>query len=187
MNEKMFCFQCQETAGCAGCKISGVCGKTPQVAHAQDLLIYVLKGLGVIANHHQHGCGHDYCDFRKSIHAFVNDALFCTITNANFDVESIYARIDKGLELRDMFKDRVTNKVTRSRLARPRLPKPTICPANMSSTRSDLSYPTASLQSSKRNNWPHVTAASWLALRKTVLKASPSAVFPRASSDSRTA
>ena len=106
----MFCFQCQETAGCAGCKISGVCGKTPQVAHAQDLLIYVLKGLGVIANHHQHGCGHDYCDFRKSIHAFVNDALFCTITNANFDVESIYARIDKGLELRDMFKDRVTNK-----------------------------------------------------------------------------
>ena len=48
MNEKMFCFQCQETAGCTGCKISGVCGKTPQVAHAQDLLIYVLKGLGVI-------------------------------------------------------------------------------------------------------------------------------------------
>ena len=110
MNEKMFCFQCQETAGCTGCKISGVCGKTPQVAHAQDLLIYVLKGLGVIANHHLHGCGHDYCDFRKSIHAFVNDALFSTITNANFDAESIYARIDKGLELREMFKDRVTNK-----------------------------------------------------------------------------
>ena len=85
MNEKMFCFQCQETAGCAGCKISGVCGKTPQVAHAQDLLIYVIKGLGVIANHHQHGCGHDYCDFRKSIHAFVNDALFCTITNTAAD------------------------------------------------------------------------------------------------------
>ena len=43
MDEKMFCFQCQETASCTGCKISGVCGKTPQVAHAQDLLIYVLK------------------------------------------------------------------------------------------------------------------------------------------------
>nr|MCR5659059.1 hydroxylamine reductase [Bacteroidales bacterium] len=110
MNEKMFCFQCQETAGCTGCKISGVCGKTPQVAHAQDLLIYVLKGLGVIANHHQHGCGQDYCDFRKSIHAFVNDALFSTITNANFDAESIYARIDKGMEIRNMFIDRVTNK-----------------------------------------------------------------------------
>ena len=110
MNEKMFCFQCQETAGGTGCKISGVCGKNPEVAHAQDLLIYVLKGLGVIANHHQHGCGHDYCDFRKSIHAFVNDALFSTITNANFDVESIYSRVDKGLELRDTFKERVVNK-----------------------------------------------------------------------------
>ena len=110
MNEKMFCFQCQETAGGTGCKLSGVCGKNQQVAHAQDLLIYTLKGLGVIANHHQHGCGHDYCDFRKSIHAFVNDALFSTITNANFDVESIYDRIDAGLKLRDTFKDRVTNK-----------------------------------------------------------------------------
>ncbi|MDO4218209.1 MAG: hydroxylamine reductase [Bacteroidales bacterium] len=110
MENKMFCFQCQETAGCTGCKVSGVCGKTPQVAHAQDLLIYVLKGLGVIANHHQHSCGHDYCDFRKSVHAFVNDALFCTITNANFDPESIYARIEKGLEIRDTFKYRVTNK-----------------------------------------------------------------------------
>ena len=110
MNEKMFCFQCQETAGGTGCKIAGVCGKNPEVAHAQDLLIYVLKGLGVIANHHQHGCGHDYCDFRKSIHAFVNDALFSTITNANFDVESIYNRVDKGLELREAFKDRVVNK-----------------------------------------------------------------------------
>ena len=68
MNEKMFCFQCQETAGGTGCKIAGVCGKNPEVAHAQDLLIYVLKGLGVIANHHQHGCGENYCDFRKSIH-----------------------------------------------------------------------------------------------------------------------
>ena len=109
MNEKMFCFQCQETAGGTGCKLSGVCGKNPEVAHAQDLLIYVLKGLGVIANHHQHGCGHEYCDFRKSIHAFVNDALFSTITNANFDVESIYNRIDEGLKLRDTFKDRVVN------------------------------------------------------------------------------
>ena len=109
MNEKMFCFQCQETAGGTGCKLSGVCGKNPEVAHAQDLLIYVLKGLGVIANHHQHGCGHDYCDFRKSIHAFVNDALFSTITNANFDVESIYNRIDESLKIRDTFKYRVVN------------------------------------------------------------------------------
>ena len=108
MNEKMFCFQCQETAGCVGCKILGVCGKSPLVAHAQDLLIYMLKGIGVIANHKT--CDKKYCDNRKKIHAFVNDSLFCTITNANFDVESIYARIDKALEIRKWFKERVLSK-----------------------------------------------------------------------------
>lgn len=110
MNEKMFCFQCQETAGGTGCKLSGVCGKNPQVAHAQDLLIYILKGIGVIANHHPHKCGHDYCENRKQIHAFTNDALFSTITNANFDLESLYKRIDRAIELRDWWKERVTSK-----------------------------------------------------------------------------
>ena len=108
MNEKMFCFQCQETAGCVGCKILGVCGKSPLVAHAQDLLIYMLKGIGVIANHKP--SDKKCCDNRKKIHAFVNDSLFCTITNANFDVESIYARIDKALEIRKWFKERVLSK-----------------------------------------------------------------------------
>lgn len=108
MNEKMFCFQCQETAGCVGCKISGVCGKNPLVAHAQDLLIYMLKGIGVIANHKP--SDKKCCDNRKKIHAFVNDSLFCTITNANFDVESIYSRIDKALEIRNWFKERVLSK-----------------------------------------------------------------------------
>ncbi len=108
MNEKMFCFQCQETAGCVGCKILGVCGKSPLVAHAQDLLIYMLKGIGVIANHKP--SDKKCCDNRKKIHAFVNDSLFCTITNANFDVESIYARIDKALEIRNWFKERVLSK-----------------------------------------------------------------------------
>lgn len=108
MNEKMFCFQCQETAGCVGCKILGVCGKSPLVAHAQDLLIYMLKGIGVIANHKP--SDKNFCDNRKKIHAFVNDSLFCTITNANFDVESIYARIDKALEIRKWFKERVLSK-----------------------------------------------------------------------------
>lgn len=110
MNEKMFCFQCQETAGGTGCKISGVCGKTPQVAHAQDLLIFMLKGLGVIAKTRPHACGTSYCDNRKRIHAFVNDALFSTITNTNFDVDSIYSRIDRAIELRDWWKDRLVSK-----------------------------------------------------------------------------
>ena len=48
MNHKMFCFQCQETAGCKGCTVSGVCGKKPEVAAMQDLLIYVTKGLSAV-------------------------------------------------------------------------------------------------------------------------------------------
>ena len=110
MNERMFCFQCQETAGGTGCKLSGVCGKNPVVAHAQDLLVYLLKGIGVIANQHPHTCGKEYCENRKNIHAFVNDALFSTITNANFDLESLYDRVDRALELRNWFRDRVTSK-----------------------------------------------------------------------------
>ena len=49
MEQKMFCYQCQETAGCKGCTISGVCGKTPEVAAMQDLLVYVTKGISAVA------------------------------------------------------------------------------------------------------------------------------------------
>jgi len=105
----MFCFQCQETAGGTGCKLAGVCGKLPEVAHAQDLLIYLLKGLGVISNHMPCQEGH-YCEGRRKIHAFVNDALFCTITNANFDCESIYRRIDSAIEWRNWWKEQATSK-----------------------------------------------------------------------------
>ncbi|MDD3139907.1 MAG: hydroxylamine reductase, partial [Lachnospiraceae bacterium] len=48
MENKMFCYQCQETAGCTGCTMSGVCGKTPELANTQDLLIYVTKGLSEV-------------------------------------------------------------------------------------------------------------------------------------------
>ena len=50
MENKMFCFQCQETAGCKGCTVMGVCGKTPEVAGLQDLLIYVTKGLSAVTS-----------------------------------------------------------------------------------------------------------------------------------------
>ena len=48
MEHKMFCYQCQETAGCSGCTISGVCGKKPDIAAMQDLLVWVTKGLSAI-------------------------------------------------------------------------------------------------------------------------------------------
>ena len=95
----MFCYQCQETAAGTGCKLAGVCGKKPEVANAQDLLIYLLKGIGLLATLNK-SCSAG-CTERSKVHHFVNDALFSTITNANFDVESIYARIDTALALRE--------------------------------------------------------------------------------------
>ena len=99
MENKMFCYQCQETANGMGCKLAGVCGKTPEVANAQDLLLYILKGIGVLVTVCKPGCSH--CLKTKKVYDFVNDALFSTITNANFDVESIYDRIDRAIALRN--------------------------------------------------------------------------------------
>ena len=89
MEQKMFCYQCQETAGCKGCTMSGVCGKKPHVAAMQDLLVYVTKGISAVTTAlRQEG---------KKVSAEINHLitlnLFTTITNANFDKESIEARI----------------------------------------------------------------------------------------------
>ena len=89
MDNKMFCYQCQETAGCKGCTRIGVCGKTPQVAAMQDLLVYVSKGISAVTTQlRKEG---------KSVPSTVNHMvtlnLFVTITNANFDEDMIVARI----------------------------------------------------------------------------------------------
>ena len=98
MEQKMFCFQCQETAGCKGCTISGVCGKKPDVAAMQDLLVYVTKGISAVTTAlRQEG---------KQVSAEINHLitlnLFTTITNANFDKESIEARIRATLIEKDV-------------------------------------------------------------------------------------
>ena len=98
MEQKMFCFQCQETAGCKGCTVSGVCGKKPDVAAMQDLLVYVTKGISAVATAlRQEG---------KQVSAEINHLitlnLFTTITNANFDKESIEARIRTTLTEKDV-------------------------------------------------------------------------------------
>ncbi|MDA3060441.1 hydroxylamine reductase [Campylobacter sp. VBCF_02 NA5] len=94
--ENMFCFQCQETAKNTGCTISGVCGKKPEVAAMQDLLVWVTKALSSVA-----------CALRaqgKSVAKEVNHRvtmnLFVTITNANFDNPAIIAIIKKTLEMK---------------------------------------------------------------------------------------
>lgn len=98
MEQKMFCYQCQETAGCKGCTMSGVCGKKPDVAAMQDLLVYVTKGISAVTTAlRQEG---------KQVSAEINHLitlnLFTTITNANFDKESIEARIRATLTEKDV-------------------------------------------------------------------------------------
>ncbi len=94
MSEEMFCYQCQETAGCKGCTVAGVCGKKPETARLQDLLVYVTKGISAVATRlRKEG---------KDVPAFINHIvsvnLFTTITNANFDNDAIKARIKLALE-----------------------------------------------------------------------------------------
>ena len=89
MEQKMFCYQCQETAGCTGCTISGVCGKKPDVAAMQDLLVYVTKGLSAVTT----ALRQEGKQVAAEINHLITLNLFTTITNANFDKESIEARI----------------------------------------------------------------------------------------------
>ena len=102
---KMFCFQCQETAGCSGCTVSGVCGKKPDVAAMQDLLVYVTKGFSAVTTKLR--------SERKEIEDYVNEMiivnLFTTITNANFDKDSIIERIKNTLEKKEELLQKVTD------------------------------------------------------------------------------
>ncbi len=97
MENKMFCFQCQETAGCKGCTVMGVCGKKPEVAAMQDLLVYVTKGLASVVTRLRGEGG----AVSVEVNHLVTLNLFVTITNANFDEEAIAARIEKTLAVRD--------------------------------------------------------------------------------------
>ena len=94
MEKQMFCYQCQETAFGTGCVVRGVCGKQPATAHLMDLLLFSLKGVGVVAtllNEH-----HIYVPAKTD--KVIVDGLFSTITNANFDNESISAKITNALD-----------------------------------------------------------------------------------------
>ena len=106
MVNKMFCFQYQETAGCTGCTSFGVCGKSPELAKLQDLLIYVTKGLSAITT--------TLRDQGETIQALVNHHitlnLFTTITNANFDKEVFYQRIGDTLAMKEELLSKVADK-----------------------------------------------------------------------------
>lgn len=96
MEQKMFCYQCHETAGCKGCTVVGVCGKQPDVAAMQDLLVWVTKGISAVTTRLREE-GRAVAD---EVNHLVTENLFTTITNANFDKAAIEKRIEKTLEMK---------------------------------------------------------------------------------------
>ncbi len=97
----MFCFQCQETAKNEGCTIKGVCGKPEDTANLQDLLIYVLRGIAVYGEKAK-----ELGISNKENGLFAAQALFTTITNANWDDDRFVAMIREGLKRRDLLKNK---------------------------------------------------------------------------------
>lgn len=97
MNPKMFCYQCQEAAGCSGCTKMGVCGKSPEVAAMQDLLTYATKGLSAVTTQLREE-GRRVPD---EINRRIVRNLFTTITNVNFDLQSITAQIRETLDAKE--------------------------------------------------------------------------------------
>ena len=93
----MFCYQCQETANCSGCTLSGVCGKTPDTAVMQDLLVYVSKLLSTVTT--QLRKENKVID--KKINHLITLNLFTTITNANFDKKVIEDRVTETLKVKE--------------------------------------------------------------------------------------
>ena len=105
MENKMFCYQCQETAGCKGCTMVGVCGKKPDVAAMQDLLVYVSKGISAVTT----ALRKEGKSVAAGINHLITFNLFTTITNANFDKESIEARIRATLDAKKELLCRLSN------------------------------------------------------------------------------
>ena len=105
MENKMFCFQCQETAGCKGCTMVGVCGKKPEVAAMQDLLIYVTKGLSAVTT----ALRNEGKTVSRDVNHMVSWNLFTTITNANFDREAIIERVKMTLAQKEALRKELSS------------------------------------------------------------------------------
>ena len=113
MENKMFCFQCQETAGCTGCTKFGVCGKSPDLARMQDLLIYVTKGLSEVTTRLRE----EGKEVSGEVDHLITINLFTTITNANFDDEIFYIRVKETLETKEALLSKLNNKENLSEAA----------------------------------------------------------------------
>lgn len=104
MEKKMFCYQCQEAAGGKGCTHQGVCGKQPETAKLQDLLVYVTKGLAaVLCELRKGGAGGEHEEIPHAVNHLITRNLFATITNANFDDDSLKIKIKETLECKEKY------------------------------------------------------------------------------------
>lgn len=108
MDNKMFCYQCQETAGCTGCTQFGVCGKSPNLSRMQDLLIYVTKGLSAVTT----ALRAQGEEISEAVNHYITINLFTTITNANFDDEIFYQRVLETLTIKNELLGQVSTKDT---------------------------------------------------------------------------
>lgn len=106
MENKMFCYQCQETAGCTGCTMSGVCGKKPEVANLQDLLVYVTKGISFVTTKLRA----EGKEVSEDINHMISVNLFTTITNANFDYDSIAQKVEDTINAKEQLLEKLTDK-----------------------------------------------------------------------------
>ena len=113
MENKMFCFQCQETAGCSGCTKFGVCGKSPDLAKMQDLLIYTTKGLSEVTTRLRA----EGKEISGEVNHLITINLFTTITNANFDDAIFYDRVKTTLHIKDDLLSKLDNKENLSEAA----------------------------------------------------------------------
>ena len=91
----MFCYQCQETVRNEGCAVRGVCGKTEETSNLQDLLIYLLSGMAITADKAK-----EKGPLNPKYGRFIMEALFATITNANFDDAALLAKVDNGIAIK---------------------------------------------------------------------------------------
>ena len=105
----MFCYQCQETAKNEGCTVQGVCGKKEDTANAQDLLVYVTKGLAEVANR--------IGDDNEEVYDRISNNLFVTITNANFDTDAIMKVVKETIKMKDELIEKLDSKDDLSEIA----------------------------------------------------------------------
>ena len=104
LNYEMFCYQCEQTANGKGCTRLGVCGKTPEIANLQDLLIYQVKGISCYGKVLSE-LGHP---IEKAVIAFIESVLFTTLTNVNFDAEVHVQLLQESQKIKDSLREKVS-------------------------------------------------------------------------------